>query len=157
MLKVTLIESILRGLPEAILFVWAIYLLTQTPMKYTKIMLTASISTFITFIIRLLPINLGINSILSLVLLIYLNIKINKISIKQSLSTTILVFIIEYIAEMINIVILQLLKFDIAKLFQNPINKVLYALPSLVLLIIFVLIVHNIKIKYLSLKSNNIV
>ncbi|GFP74440.1 hypothetical protein [Clostridium fungisolvens] len=157
MLKVTLIESILRGLPETILFVWAIYLLTQTPMKYSKIILTASISTFITFIIRLLPINLGINSILSLALLIYLNIKINKIPIKQSISTTILVIIIEYIAEMLNIVMLQLLKFDIVKLFQNPVNKVLYALPSLVLLVIIVLIVHNIKTKYWSLKSNKIV
>jgi hypothetical protein len=124
-------------------------------MKYRKIIQTASIVTFITFIIRLLPINLGINSIIIIALIIYLNIKINNFSINQSLSTTILVFIIEYIAEMLNIIILQLLKFDVTRLFQNPINKVIYGLPSLGLLVITVLVVHNIKAKYMSLKSNS--
>lgn len=150
MLKVTLIECILRGLPETILFVWAMYLLNDTPMKYIRIIFTAIIITIIIFIIRLLPINLGINSFLAIILLIYLNIVINKFTIKQSISTTILIFAIEYFAEMINMIVLQFLKLDVNTLFKDPMNKVLYSSPSLVLLIIIVLIIYKAKERLFS-------
>ncbi|MBK1809745.1 hypothetical protein JHL18_03710 [Clostridium sp. YIM B02505] len=148
MLKLTLLEVILRGVPETLLFIWAIYVLTQTPIKYSRVILTSIIISLLTFVIRLLPINIGINTFLVIVVSIYLYNKINKIPIKQSISTTILIFIIEYICELINVIGLQLLKFDLNKLFQNPLNKILYATPSLVFFAIAILTIVKIKRTY---------
>ena len=80
--------------------------------------------------------------------MIYLNIKINKIPLRKSISVSILIFIIESFSEIINILIFQYgLNLYVTK-------NVMYSIPSLIFSIIIVLIISYFgKIGFLSRKK----
>lgn len=59
MLKITILELILIGLPEAFLLLLSTYIFTSTKFDFKKISLSCVLFTIATFLIRMLPIQFG--------------------------------------------------------------------------------------------------
>jgi hypothetical protein len=132
MLKISMFEFMLRGLPEAFLFVFAAFAITRTKLDMKKYFLASLILASIAYVIRFLPIQYGINTILNLFVIIVMMNIILKIDMMAAIRTGITIIIIEYICEGINVFLIQVvMKIDMNYVFSNADLKVLYGLPSL--------------------------
>ena len=140
MLSTSLFEFIARGFAEEFLFVLAVHAFSKTGINLKKYLLSGTIFWILAFLIRLLPIQYGIHTILSLISLIVLVSWINKIDIVKAIRAGLITFILTFVFEGINIFIIQfILKVDINIMMNNPILKTLYGLPSIILFGIFVI------------------
>jgi hypothetical protein len=136
--KVQLIEVILRLLPEQLLSILGCYTLTKTQMNLKRYFLSVSIGSVLSYLIKLLPIQTGINTVLYLGVLISLNILVNKIKFAKAIQSSILIITILFVTEAINVIILKVLNVDIITVFKNPVTKHIYGLPSLILFCIYI-------------------
>ena len=134
MLKISMFEFLLRGLPEAFLFVFAAFALTRTKLDIKKYFLASIILASVAYLVRFLPIQYGVNSILIIfVIIVMMNIMF-KIDMMSAIRTGITIIIIEYICEGINVFLIQgVMKIDMNYVFSNANLKVLYGIPSLVI------------------------
>jgi hypothetical protein len=134
MLKISFLEFVLRGIPEGLLFFLAMYAFSKNIVTGKRYFFSSLIYSIIVYIIRFLPIQNGADLILNLIALIGISIFINKIEIVNAIKSGIIIMIIEFICEGINIFILQfVLKMDLNQLFSNRILKIIYTLPSLLI------------------------
>jgi len=150
MLKISMFEFLLRGLPEAFLFVFASFALSKTKLDFKRYFLISGILALSAYAIRFLPIQYGVNTILNLFVLIVLMTLINKIDMVTAIRTAVMIIIIEYICEGINVFLIQvILKIDMNYVFSNSELKVLYGIPSLVffalIIVSYYLILHSRK------------
>lgn len=136
--RVQLIEIILRLLPEQLLSILGCYTLTKTQMNLKRYFLSVAIGSLLSYLIKLLPIQTGINTVLFLGVLISLNIFINKIKFAKAAQSSILIIAVLFVAEAINVIILKFLNVDINAVFKNPVTKHIYGLPSIILFGIYV-------------------
>lgn len=151
MLKLTFLEFIARGLPEALLYIFSSYKLTGTEFKIKNYLISALLMAIIVYVIRLLPIQLGVNTIMTIGVVIILNIKINKISTVKAIVVSVFIFTLASICELLNMLIIQYwFKADIAHVFSDPKLKTLYGLPSLVLFAALIILSNYILKKVLS-------
>jgi len=156
MAKITFLELMLRGIPECAIFVWACYIFSKTKFQLNKYLLATSLYVLISYIVRSLPINFGINIVLVLGVLIIINVNINKISIIKSINASVCVIILESICEFINILMIKyLFKLNMTDMLSNPTLKTIYGIPSLVLLILFIIIINAFFNKNSSKKKDN--
>ncbi len=143
MLQITWFEFIVRGIPEAFLFVLAVYAFSKTKINIKKYLLSVLLFSISVYLIRLLPIQYGIHTILNLIALIILSSSINKIDIIKSIQGGIIIIILGFIFEGINAFFIQVvLKIDLNGIMNNPTLKTLYGLPSLLFPVIFVVIYY---------------
>lgn len=153
MLKISLFEFIVRGIPEEFLFVLAVHAFSKTGINLKKYLLSGTLFWVLSYLIRSLPIEYGINTILCLIALIILVTFINKIDISKAIRAGLIMVILEFVFEGINIYILQfVLNKNIGILFSDPIKKTLYGLPSVILFGIFVITYYRILSKRKELK-----
>ncbi|MBU3110345.1 hypothetical protein [Clostridium lacusfryxellense] len=142
MIKLSFLELIIRGTPEEAIYMWACYILTKTKFELKRYLLSTTLLVLVTYLIRSLPISMGINVVLFLGVLILTNINVNKISIIKSISVSVSVIILESICEFINMLIIRyLFKADLTKVWSNPFLKTIYGIPSLVLFVILIIII----------------
>ena len=147
-------EFLVRGIPEAFLFIFAAYAISKTKMDYKRYLLSSSLLALFAYIIRFLPIQPGINTIMNLIAIIILMAIINKLEMIKAIRTGIFIIIIEYICEGINVFIIQvLLKVDMNYIFNNPELKVLYGLPSLAIFGLVIFTYYTILNKRKELKN----
>lgn len=143
-LRLSWFEFFIRAIPEEFLFVLAIHGFTKTRINLNKYLLSAVIVAIMTYLIRLLPIQYGIHSLLGLIMVVVVVSYINKVDIIQSIRAGIITFILCFICEGINLFFLQFaLKIDLNMLITNPILKTLWGLPSLILFGVIVIIYYN--------------
>ena len=134
MLKLTLLEVFLRVLPEEFLIIFAVYAFSKTVINVKKYIITSILFVIAVYIIRLLPIQYGVHTILNIIVIIVLTININKISIIKSIQASIMAMILEFICEGINMFIIQhIFKRDIVYVLGIPLLKILYGIPSLLI------------------------
>jgi len=132
MLKLTLLEFFLRGVPEGFLLIFAVYAFSKTIINIKKYILTSIIFSISVYLIRLLPIQYGVHSILNIIVMIVLTVNINKISTIKSIQASIMAMIMEFICEGINVFIIQyIFKADIKYILTDLSLKILYGIPSL--------------------------
>lgn len=132
MFEVSLIEFIGRAVPEGFLFVFALYVFSKTRINKKSYLLASVIMGIITFIIRLLPIHYGVHTILNIILLIVIGVNINKIDVIKSIQAVIISIILQFICEGINVFIIQyIFKVSMNYIFDDPMLKTLYGIPSL--------------------------
>jgi hypothetical protein len=157
MLKVTLLEIFFRGLPEGFLFIFAVYAFSKTAINIKKYVVSSIIFVISVYLIRLLPIQYGVHSILNIIVLIVLAVNINKIGIIKSIQTSIMAVIIEFICEGINMIIIKyIFKADIVHILSEPSLKILYSIPSLLIFaaIVFTYYFHVVRREKLSEVTN---
>lgn len=139
MLKITLLEFLLRGLPEGFLIFFAVYAFSKTDINIKRYIISSIIFITAVYLIRLLPIQYGVHAILNIIVIIVLTVNINKISIIKSIKASIMTVILEFICEGINVFIIQhIFKVDIVYLLSESSLKILYGIPSLLIFAIIV-------------------
>lgn len=139
MLRLTLLEIFLRGLPEGMLIIFAVYAFSKTVINIKRYIVSSIIFLISVYLIRLLPIQYGVHTILNIIVIIVLTVNINKIVIIKSIQASIMAMIMEFICEGINMFIIQhMFKVEIVYLLSEPSLKILYGIPSLLIFAIIV-------------------
>jgi hypothetical protein len=143
MLDVSWFAFIVRGIPEEFLFVLAVHVFSKTSINLKKYLLSGSLFWIVVCLIRLLPIQYGINTILNLIALIVLVSFINNIDIIKSIRAGIIVIILGFVSEGVNAAFIQyILKKNLSIILGNSTLKTLYGLPSLIFFGIFVILYY---------------
>lgn len=131
MLRLHPIEFLLRGIPEGFLFILSIYVFSKVNINKKRYIISSLLYSITTYIIRLLPINYGVHTILSLLFLGILIIYYNKIDVVKALRGTIIIFLIQFLTEGINVILLNIMSIDIDNLSNDPLMKSALGIPSL--------------------------
>ena len=148
MLKLQPIEFFFRAIPEGFLFVFAVYVFSRTTINKKKYIISSILFATIIFMVRLLPINYGVHTILALMLLLMLTTKYNKIDIMKSIRSVLGLVLIQFLAEGINILILNLTpNINIDILLKDPIFKTLLGVPSLIIISLIVYLFYKVNKK----------
>ena len=143
MLKLTWFEFLIRTIPEEFLFVLAIHAFSKTKVDLKRYILSGVVASIAAYLIRLLPIEYGVHSLLALIFLIVMVNFVNKIDIIKSIQSGIIAFIICFVFEGLSLSFIQfILKKDLNIVMSNSINKTLIGLPSLVFFGIVVVIYY---------------
>ena len=113
-ISISLVQFLIIGIPQGFLFVLAIYLLTGTNFDQKKYLILSSAATVFTYLIRFLPITLGVNTMLSLLSLIILFLVVYKFQLDLPKSirlivSVIAIFIFICFSELMNELILVVL------------------------------------------------
>jgi len=153
MLKVTLLELFLRGVPEAFIFILAAYAFSKKFVNIKKYLISSILFVVMVYSIRFLPIHYGIHAMLNLFIFIVITVNINKIDLIKSMRAGIIAIILEFLCEGVNVLMIQyIFKVDINYVFKEPVLKVLYGIPSMVIFAICVIIYYIILLKGKELK-----
>lgn len=148
LLRLSLIEFILRTIPESFLIIWAIYLFAYKRIDPKRYITSSIFIAITTYLIRMLPINYGIHTIINIVNLILITVSINKISIMKAISAVLKIMITLSICEWINIIVLdKVMKIDLQMIFSEPIKKMVYSTPSLVMFGVIILLFYKFQFK----------
>ncbi|GIM28590.1 hypothetical protein CPJCM30710_12560 [Clostridium polyendosporum] len=135
MLKLSILEFLFRLIPEGFLFILASYTLSKNLIDKKRYLISSIILAIIVYSIRSLPIHYGVHTILVLIIHIVLTVNINKIDIIKSIESGITTIIIEFICEGINVFLIhKVFKVDIDVIFSQPLLKIIYGIPSLLML-----------------------
>ncbi|EOR27632.1 hypothetical protein A500_03506 [Clostridium sartagoforme AAU1] len=147
MLKLQPIEFILRTLPEGFLVIFAIYIFSRTNMNKIKYLITSTAFSLIVYFTRMLPINYGVHMILSVLILLFIIIYYNKIEVVAGIKSIILIYLIQLISELLNVLILNIFKFNLDVLLIDPVYKTILGIPSLIITGIIVLMFYMLSKK----------
>lgn len=144
MLKISWIELLVKGFPEGFLSVLSIYIFTNTKFNRNKYILLSILMTICTYLIRLLPISLGVNTMLSLLILIILFIILGKAEPQAVIKSVIIMAIFLFVSEGINSLILYaMFGMEKAQTFVNdPTSKSLSSIPSTIIFAVIVLVTY---------------
>ncbi|NNU77483.1 hypothetical protein [Clostridium estertheticum] len=139
MLRLTLLEVVLRSLPEEFLVIFAVYVFSKTVINIKRYIISSIIYLFAVYAIRLLPIQYGVHTILNIIIIIVLTDNISKISIIKSIKASIMAVILLFICEGINVFIIQhIFKADVRSVLSHTVTKILYGIPSLLIFAVIV-------------------
>lgn len=133
MLKLQPIEFLLRGIPESFLFILAIYVFSKTKINKKTYIISSLLYALSTYIIRLLPIDYGVHMILSVLCLLFISVVYNKFEVIVSIKSIIVMYLIQFVSEAINVAILSIMNLNLDELFKNPVNKTILGVPSLII------------------------
>ena len=107
MLKVTLFETLVRGIPEALTMMLAMYAFANKKLEKKEYLISSLILVLVVYLIRLLPINYGIHTILNIFVLIFLAFNVNKIDLIVSIKASILILMILFLCEGLNLLFIE--------------------------------------------------
>lgn len=161
MFKFSWIEFILRSIPEGFLFIFAAYAFTKSAVNPKKYIMSSVIYGILAYAIRFLPIQYGVHSILNIIVIIAIMIFVNKVDTIKAIQAAIIVMILGFVSEGINVFIIQtILKKNLEVIFNNVTLKTLYGVPSLIIYGIIVALYYfrllkRKELRYISDGKNN--
>jgi len=130
-MDLTILEFFLRGIPEAFLFIFAAYAFSNDKIIKKKYILSGITLAIAGFITRALPVHYGVHTILNLFAFIVIASYISKIDLGKSMQVGIMVIILQFICEAINVFMIQyLFKANVEEVFNDATLKILYGIPS---------------------------
>lgn len=142
-MKLSIIEFLFRSIPEGLLFIYAAHIFSKKDIRLKPFLLSSILLAITSYGVQFLPIHKGINNILNIAAYILLCTKLNKIDFMKSVKAVFGSMLLGFICEGINVFLIQaVLKLDINYIFSIPRLKVLYGIPSLLLLAIIITTVH---------------
>lgn len=134
--KLSLIEVILRTLPEAFICIVGAHIFANIPIKKRAVTEISLGLAAIVFCIRSLPISNGVHTLIGMSVAVVLMRFQLEVPIRQSLKGVLGVISVLVVSESINIILIkEILKKDVQIIFNNPLQKTLYGMPSLMLTI----------------------
>lgn len=140
MLKLTLIEFFLRLIPEMMIFMWGIYVISRQEIKVKNYIFSSIALSLTTFFVRELPIHYGVHTIVNNVLTVCILIVIG-IPILKSIYSTIIMTLLLSGCEIINMLLLRGLDIENKIQSTTSIIKCILGIPSLAFLIFFVILI----------------
>jgi len=148
MLHVTILEFFLRGIPEAFLFIFSTHVFSKVAIVRKRYLLSSILMATSASVFKSLPIHFGVHTILSLIAMIVLNVSINKFEVIKAIQMSIIIFILGFICEGLNIIIIQyVIGLDMKNALHDNLLRIIYFSPSLIILAVIVLIYYFIKRK----------
>lgn len=142
MLKLSIIEFFLRTLPESFMVILAAYAFCKKSIDIKAFCISTILFSILTYLVRMLPIHFGVHTIVMIVIYVLLMNFINNLDIIKSASAGLISMIILFASEWINVFILtNVLKLDIDIIFKDPLKKLLYGIPSLVLFSAIIIVI----------------
>lgn len=146
MLKLTLIEFIFRGIPEAFILIFAGYAFAGKKPEKNKFFITSILLAVAAYLVRMLPIHFGVHTIILLVIYVLVSVNINKIDTFKAISAGLSGAIILFLCEWINVFMLtEVLKINIDIAFKSYLKKCLYLSPSLILFAAVIMVVFYVN------------
>lgn len=149
MLKLTVFEFFIRLIPEAFVLMFALFMLCNIKVVINRYIVSSILLGILEYIIRFLPINYGVNTILGIFIMIIIMYKINNSNMIASVKASLIVTIVLFICEWINVILLNIVlgeKLEI--IMNNSVLKTIAGMPSLVCLAIITWIYHLNKRRY---------
>lgn len=137
MLRLTPIEFFIRLIPEMMVFMWGIYVISREEFRLKSYIFSSLILALSSFGVRELPIHYGVHIILNNVLTVCILIVIGIPIIKGIYSTLVMTLLL-LSCEMLNVLILKLFHVNIKVHVNNIIMKLILGAPSLIFLILFI-------------------
>ena len=135
MLKLTAIEIIFRALPESFLYILGFYTFAKKKLNLKRYIISGILGGGLIGIMRALPISYGIHTILLIISFAIISTFINKINTIKSVQAGILVFFSMFISEAINLLLIYIMfKKDVEHIFADPKLKIIYGIPSILIL-----------------------
>ena len=146
MLKLTLLEFFLRTIPESFILIMALFILCDVKIKVKPYIISSILYGVCQYFIRILPINYGINTIIRIFVMILIMNQICKVEIILAIKSSLIITIVLFLLEWTNMIGLTFLLGDYMKvIFNNSTLKILYGIPSLILLEGLILIYYKTK------------
>lgn len=144
MLKLTALEFLLRTIPESFLAVLISYLFTNRSIQKKPYVISSLLFAVTTYLVRLLPIEFGVHSLISFSLYIPICVLVSKIPINKAIFSIMCTGIFLLFCEWVNVIILvDILKVDVQAVLASPVLKIVYLLPSLILFALLVLLLYR--------------
>lgn len=148
MLRLTAFEFMVRAIPEAFVFIFASYAISNHKINVKRYIISSALVAISVYFIRMFPINYGVHTILNIITQTVILISINKIDIIPALKSSIMIFICIFISELLNMLALNLIfKENLEAIMSNTILKTIYGLPSLVCCAIIALCYYYLRKK----------
>lgn len=145
MLKITITDILLRGVPEAFLFIISGCLLSNVKISKMKCVISVLLVSIFVYLIRELPIHYGVHIIINIIMYALVMIFINKIDVIRSFTYSLGFMMLLAISEWLNLLLLNIcIKDNLENVLKDPFIKFIYFFPSL---IIFLLVIVFIKYK----------
>jgi len=147
-MKITLLDLIIKGIPESAIFMLGIYAFSKTKIIAKRYWSTVLIFFVAVYLIRLLPINYGINTLLSVIITAILGVAIIKITFFKAIKAALLTSLAVLIGEGVNFYLLQVVygSQKTLEIIGDPISKTINTIPSTIVfgLIIFTVYYLNV-------------
>lgn len=154
MLQAEPIEFLLRGIPEGFLYILGVYIFSKIKIDKKKYMIASLITAVVVYCVRLLPIDYGVHTILTILFIIFLTIFYNNIDQIKVIRATIITFIIQFLSEGINMAVLKIIpNLDLNSLFSDAKIKTFLGIPSLIITLIVLILFYNIYKKKDEIKD----
>lgn len=148
MLQTTFLEFLLRGIPEAFLLILSSYIFSKKKINIIEFLVFASMLAIIAYIIRFLPIHYGVHTVLNVFAFLVICILGMKNNYLVAMKNTIFIFVSQSFCEAINILLVKkIFNINMATLFRDSYIKLIYGIPSTVMLCLMVLFLYLIMIK----------
>lgn len=145
-MEISILELFLGAIPEQFIFVLGVYVLSNIPFDKKRILITGFLCGLLIYIIRLLPIYMGVHLFLLIIILTLLLVFINKISIVKAISSLLILVVIRLITEVINVFVLtNLFNISPESFITSTLLKILYWTPALLLFGLIVYIIYKKK------------
>lgn len=143
MLKLSMLEFFARAIPEGFLFILASYIFSKSDFCLRRYLISSIILSVAAYIIRLLPIQFGVHTILIIIVFIVLTVNVNKIDMNEGVKQVLWIFILEFICEAINVYIIEFMfNNNDNYIFSDSVLKVIYGIPSLFIFVMFLLVYY---------------
>lgn len=148
MINQPIFSLFIRLFPEAFLFIYSIYRLTNTKPDYKMILKSSIIASCVIYVLRLLPIHFGVHTILAIMLYILLAVKINKIEIHKAIASTLVAMISLFISDFtIVLIYTKIFKLSSDIIFGQTWVATALGLPSLFIFYLIILLISLVRKK----------
>lgn len=148
MVEISLVELFFRTIPETFLFILAGYLFHCKKIDKTKLFISTIVLSMSIYLVRMLPIHYGVHTVINIVNYIFISVLINKIPVEKAISYCLVLTIILFICEWINLILLyRIINIGSKELLNTVIGKIFYSLPSLLLFAIAIFIFYSLNYK----------
>jgi len=143
MTKFTILEFFVRVIPETFLFIFATYVFAKVKLDLRRYLISGITLAIVGIITRALPIHNGVHTILNVFALIIIAVNINKIDMIKSIQIGVIIVILQFICEAINVLLIQyIFRADVINVFKNPTLKTIYGIPSTLIFFIIIIIYY---------------
>ncbi len=144
MLKISILEFILRTLPESCILILAGYVFSKRKIHKKNFCLSSMVLATVTYLVRILPIHFGVHTIILIMAYILVCVWINNIDTIKAISAVLVSASMLFVFEGINFYLLvNLFKIKTEIAFNKPILKILYLYPSLILFGIVIFLAYK--------------
>ncbi len=156
MLKVTLFEFLIRGIPESFFFVLAIYAFAKKRIQWVPFLISGVILILITYGVRFLPINFGVHIVFNLIALVLLSVFLNKIDILTSVKGAMFAVLSMVLCEALNVLVLQLIYGDkLTDIIGDSFRKAVAGTPGFVVYMVIVTTYYILSMRKVKIANKN--